>query len=246
MKEKKKEKCEKDIIKVEKVKKIYPLGLTKVHALRGVSLCVDKGDFVVIVGPSGSGKSTLLHLMGALDHPSHGRIYIDGDDISYYDDNQLAMLRRKKMGFIFQAFNLIPTLTALENVMIPTEPTGEDPVEAEKRAREILKIVGLGERMRHKPDQLSGGERQRVSIARALINDPEIIYADEPTGNLDTVTGDKIVQLMKDLTIKKGKTFIVVTHDESLLNFATKKFTLRDGLLHKIEKANHKARRYVD
>jgi putative ABC transport system ATP-binding protein len=235
-----------EIIKVEKVKKIYSLGETKVHALNGVSLAVEKGDFVVIVGPSGSGKSTLLHLMGALDHPTHGSIFIDGDDISHYEDNQLAMLRRNKMGFIFQAFNLIPTLTALENVLIPTEPTKMDPDEADKKAKEILTVVGLEHRMHHKPDQLSGGERQRVSIARSLINDPDIIYADEPTGNLDTVTGDKIIQLMKNLTIKEKKTFIVVTHDESLLNFATKKFTLRDGLLHKIERGNHIARKYVD
>jgi len=223
------------------IKKVYKMGETKVHALRGVSVKIEKGDFVVIVGPSGSGKSTLMHILGALDTPSHGKVLLEGKDISDMDEWSLAMIRRKKIGFIFQTFNLIPTLTALENVMIPLEPTNVPEEDALRRAKKLLTDVGLDDRMLHKPNELSGGQRQRVSIARALINEPEIIIADEPTGNLDTATGDHVIEIMRTLNEKEGKTFIIVTHDESLLKFATKKFYLKDGLIHKsVSKKNMK------
>lgn len=181
-----------------------------------------------------------MHIVGALDKPSEGKILFEGKDISRMTPDMLAILRRKKIGFIFQNFNLIPTLTALENVMIPTEPTGEPKPVVKKRAMKLLDIVGLGDRVHHKPNELSGGQRQRVSIARSLINDPDIILADEPTGNLDSVTGDQIIDLMCKLN-KEGKTFVMVTHDRDLLEIANKKFFLRDGLIEKISNGeNHK------
>ena len=234
------------MIKAVNLKKEYKLGETVVHALRGVSLKIDKQDFIVIVGPSGSGKSTLLHLLGALDTPTSGKVMINGEDISHYDEWSLAMLRRKKMGFIFQSFNLIPSLTAIENVVIPTEPTPMDKEEALERAAKLLKEVGLEKRMNHKPDELSGGERQRVSIARSLINDPEIVYADEPTGNLDSVTGEKIVGIMKKLNEHDKKTFVNATHNEELLDFATKRFIIRDGTCQTCKGRNHRARKFVE
>jgi len=232
------------MIRCENVTKDYKLGKTIVHALKGVSLKIKKGDFVIIVGPSGSGKSTLLHVLGALDKPTSGKVYIDGKDISLMNDEQLALLRRKKIGFIFQTFNLIPTLNALENVLIPTFPVGERHEFVEKAVK-LLTEVGLKHRMLHKPDELSGGERQRVAIARALINDPELVLADEPTGNLDSVTGEKVVFLMRKLMEEEGKTFVVVTHDPSLLEFATRKFALKDGKLYEFKK-NHEFRKYIE
>ncbi len=223
------------IIEAKNLCKDYYLGKTVVRALRGVTLKIERSDFAMIVGPSGSGKSTLMHLLGALDHPTRGEVLIDKENISLLDDWHLAMLRRKKMGFIFQAFNLIPTLTAIENVMIPTEPINIPEEEVYRKALLLLKEVGLEKRINHKPDELSGGERQRVSICRALINNPEIIYADEPTGNLDSKTGLKIIELMRKLNMEEKKTFIIVTHDTSLLKFASVKFHLMDGLIEKIE-----------
>ncbi|MCR4369488.1 MAG: ABC transporter ATP-binding protein, partial [archaeon] len=202
----------------------------------GVSLQISQGDFVVIVGPSGSGKSTLMHVLGTLDHPTSGTVFVDGENIKELDDFELAMLRRKKIGFIFQNFNLIPTLSALENVVIPTEPLPGDKEAFEDRGIELLKIVGLGDRLFHKPDELSGGQRQRVSIARSLINDPEIIFADEPTGNLDSKTGQQIIDLMYSLNRKQNKTFVLVTHDESLLKYATTKVFILDGKITKVER----------
>ncbi|MBU1120952.1 MAG: ABC transporter ATP-binding protein [archaeon] len=228
------------LVEAKNVTKEYHLGHTIVQALRGVSIDVKDEDFVIIVGPSGSGKSTLLHLLGALDHPTKGQVFIGGLDTALMDEWSLAMVRRKQMGFIFQTFNLIPTLTALENVMIPTEPMNVSEEEVMERAANLLKTVGLGNRISHKPDELSGGERQRVSIARALINDPELIYADEPTGNLDTVTGGKIIDLMINLNKKEGKTFVMVTHDTSLLKYANKRVFLRDGLVQKVEASERK------
>ncbi|MFH1751933.1 MAG: ABC transporter ATP-binding protein [archaeon] len=222
------------------VTKTYELGHVKVHALRGVSIEIAAGDFVILVGPSGSGKSTLLNISGALDHPTTGKVLIDGHDISFYDSWQLAMLRRKKMGFIFQSFNLIPTLTALENVLIPTQPLPQPDEFFMDRAVSLLKMIGLGDRMDHKPAELSGGERQRVSIARSLINNPELIYADEPTGNLDSVTGKSIIEMMRKLNKEEGKTFVIVTHDLGLLKYASKTFRLKDGL---IEERTHKKKR---
>ncbi len=224
------------LIEARNVAKRYKLGKVIVEALKGVSLRVEKGDFVVIVGPSGSGKSTLMHLLGALDRPTSGEVYIEGRDISKLDDWSLAMIRRKKIGFVFQSFNLIPTLNALENVMIPLEPTRVEMSQAIKRARELLRLLGIEDRMLHKPAELSGGQRQRVSIARALINNPDIVLADEPTGNLDTVTGQKVIEAMLHLNRERGKTFVIVTHDLDLLKYATKKVYLRDGLIIREEK----------
>ena len=211
------------------------MGDSIVKALSGVSLKIEKGDFLVVVGPSGSGKSTLMHILSALDHPTSGKVFIDGEDTSVLDDWHLAMIRRNKIGFIFQTFNLIPTLNSVENVAIPTEPMNLDREQVDERAVSLLKIVGLGHRLFHKPQELSGGERQRVSIARALINEPEIIFADEPTGNLDSVTGKHIIELMRKLNIEEKKTFVIVTHDQSLLDFASKKVFLRDGQIIKLE-----------
>jgi len=182
----------KELIRITNVSKEYHLGETIVKALDGVSLSIYEGEFVVIVGPSGSGKSTLMHILGTLDHPTRGDVFVDNENVKDLDEWELAMLRRNKIGFIFQTFNLIPTLTALENVIIPTEPLPGNKDKYEDRGIEILTEVGLKNRMLHKPDELSGGQRQRVSIARALINNPQIIFADEPTGNLDSVTGRQI------------------------------------------------------
>ena len=223
------------LIEAANVVKHYRMGEIVVEALRGVSLKIDAGDFVVIVGPSGSGKSTLMHILGALDHPTSGKVYIDGIDISELDDWHLAMIRRNKLGFIFQQVNLIPTLSAPENVIIPTEPMDIDKDDAEHRAAKLLADVDLSDRIFHKPNELSGGQRQRVSIARSLINNPELIFADEPTGNLDSKTGEHIINLMHELNQKHGKTFVIVTHDESLLEYATKKIFIKDGKIVKID-----------
>ncbi len=223
------------VVELKDVTKIYHMGETEVRALNGVSLAVHKGDFMVIVGPSGSGKSTLMHIMGTLDHPTSGKVLVDGRDIRVYDDWHLAMLRRQKIGFIFQSFNLIPTLSALENVMIPTEPLPGSKEHLEGKAISILEKVGLGNRLLHRPDELSGGQRQRVSIARALINGPEIIFADEPTGNLDSVTGRQVIDLMYGMNRNERKTFVLVTHDPSLLDYATKKVFILDGKITKVE-----------
>ncbi|MBU0662760.1 MAG: ABC transporter ATP-binding protein [Candidatus Diapherotrites archaeon] len=227
------------MIEAKNITKQYKMGTTTVHALRGVSLKINKGDFVIIVGPSGSGKSTLMHILGALDHPTSGSVHIGGRNISVLEDWHLAMIRREKIGFVFQAFNLIPTLNALENVIIPTEPTNRQPEEVAEKAKALLRQMGLGERMFHKPTELSGGERQRVSIARSLINNPEIIFADEPTGNLDSATGDKIVREMRRLNKEENKTFVIVTHDEDLLRYATRQYHLKDG---KIDSIRSKSR----
>ncbi len=233
------------LIESKKVTKVYKLGMTTVHALRGVSSQIEKGDFIVIVGPSGSGKSTLMHILGALDKPSEGEVLIDGKKISKLDEWELAMIRRKKIGFIFQTFNLIPTLNALENVLIPTEPLDGEQEDYRERGENLLDLVGLKERMHHKPSELSGGERQRVAIARALINDPEIVFADEPTGNLDSLTGDKIINLMLNLNKEEKKTFVIVTHNQDLLKIASKKFIMKDGELSKIDR-NHRVRKFTE
>lgn len=223
------------VIKAENIKKNYRMGKVTVEALRGVSLEIRKKEFAIIVGPSGSGKSTLMHILGALDTPTEGSVTINNNKIDEMDEWDLAMLRRKNIGFVFQSFNLIPTLNALENVLIPTEPINKDKEQFLERAVKLLKEVGLGDRMFHKPSELSGGQMQRVSIARALINNPEIVLADEPTGNLDTKTGKKLINHMLKLNKKEGKTFVLVTHDPSLLKYATKTFYLKDGLIEREE-----------
>lgn len=219
----------KPIIKLENVWKIYPLGKVKVEALRGLSLDVKGGEFLAIMGPSGSGKSTAVNMVGCLDIPTRGRIFLEGQDISHLSESDLAQIRGKKIGFIFQQFNLINTLTALENVMLPMTFQDVNEDERIERAEELLKMVELADRMHHKPTELSGGEQQRVAIARSLSNDPEIVLADEPTGNLDTKTGNIVINFLKKLHKDKGKTIIMVTHDKNVANTAQRTGYLKDG-----------------
>ncbi|MEM2912035.1 MAG: ABC transporter ATP-binding protein [Candidatus Bathyarchaeia archaeon] len=230
------------ILEVHGVKKSYPMGKVFVPALRGVTFSVEEGEFLTIFGPSGSGKSTLLHLIGGLDRPDEGEIFIDGLNILELGDNELAELRLRKVGFVFQFFNLLPRLTALRNVELPLSIAGVSEKEALQRARETLRLVGLEARMNHKPSELSGGEQQRVAIARALINNPKIVLADEPTGNLDTKTGWEIVQLMRRLNDEKGQTFVVVTHDPHIAEVAHRIIHLKDGLIEGIKKAPRRER----
>ena len=199
-------------------------------ALRGVSLRIKDGEYVAIMGPSGSGKSTLLHIMGLLDTPTRGRVLLDGRDVSKLSEGERAVIRRRKIGFVFQAFNLIPHLTVLENVELPLMLDGVPRGERRKKAEEILKSVGLGDRLHHYPSQLSGGQKQRVAIARALINNPSIILADEPTGNLDSKTGEVILDLFDDLH-GQGHTLVVVTHDEEVAERADRVIKIRDGVV---------------
>jgi putative ABC transport system ATP-binding protein len=218
-----------EVMKTVELRKCYNEGQeNEVKAIKGIDLSIKKGDFVSVIGPSGSGKSTLLHLIGCLDRPTSGKVYIDGIDVYELDDDELAKIRREKIGFIFQQFNLIPLLTAVENIELPMLLNGINNQTARKRAIKILKDVGLGERADHKPSQLSGGQQQRVAIARSLANNPQIILADEPTGNLDTKTGNEIVKVLKDLN-KKGITLVVITHDRSLSEIANRRLKLIDG-----------------
>jgi len=218
------------LIKLENVHKIYKLDSVEVPAINGISLNINKGDFVAVIGPSGSGKSTAMNMIGCLDTATKGEIFLGNHDIANLDESDLAQIRGKRIGFIFQTFNLIPSLTALENVALPMTFQNVPRSVKLKKAKELLEIVGLGHRISHLPGQLSGGERQRVAIARALVNDPEIILADEPTGNLDTKTGNEIMKLLKDLN-KKGKTIILVTHNPDLTKLANKIVRLKDGKL---------------
>ncbi len=217
------------MIRFTNVSKSYPSGGEEVRALHSVSLNVEKGEFVVVMGPSGSGKSTLLHLMGTLDQPSSGEIEIDGAPISKLDDNGRTMLRRHKLGFVFQFFHLLPTLTALENVIFPALLDQMSRQKAEERGKQLLNQVGLSSRMTHTPDQLSGGEMQRVAIARALIHDPPILLADEPTGNLDSNKGEEILSLFQTLNREAEKTILIVTHDPRAARFGTRLLEIRDG-----------------
>jgi len=201
-----------------------------VHAVRGVSLCVHPGEFLALVGPSGSGKSTLLNLLGALDTPSQGQVYFKGKALNYDDAETLTEFRAHNVGFVFQAFHLIPALTALENVMMPLVPRRRQlQFSIEKRAINLLEAVGLGERMQHYPGQLSGGERQRVAIARALLNTPPLLLADEPTGNLDSRTGEEIIALLERLRQEQGVTIVLVTHDVAIAQRADRVVHMRDG-----------------
>jgi len=220
---------EKSVIKLEDVKRIYHLGKVKLQALGGVSLDIDRGAFVTIMGPSGSGKSTLLNMIGALDFPTQGKVYLAGKDISQLTEDELAQLRGKTIGFVFQEFNLLPNLTAAENVMLPMVFQGTPLEERKKKAEELLTSLGLGERVSHLPTELSGGERQRVAIARAFANDPEVVIADEPTGNLDSVTGERIMEVLKDFHQKQGKTVVVVTHDANIAEYSEQIVNIKDG-----------------
>jgi putative ABC transport system ATP-binding protein len=223
------------ILVARDVKKTYHMGKVSVPALRGVNLEVAQGEFVAIFGPSGSGKSTLLHLLGGLDRPDQGEVFIDGINLSALPDNELAEIRLRKIGFVFQFFNLLPRLTALQNVELPLALADVPEEESVLKAEEMLRLVGLGERITHRPAELSGGEQQRVAIARALINNPKIVLADEPTGNLDTTTGLEIVRLMQRLNEEKGQTFVVVTHDHSVAEAAHRILYLTDGRISRIK-----------
>ena len=218
-----------EIIRAEGLVKEYIQGGRPVRALDGVDLVVEEGEFLAIMGPSGSGKSTLLHILGALDRPTEGRILIRGVDLSRLSDMELAELRNREIGFVFQFFNLIPRMDALSNVELPLAIAGVPREERRRRAMELLKLVGLGDRMTHRPSELSGGEQQRVAIARALANDPSIILCDEPTGNLDSKTGEEVIRLMKELNLKGGKTFINVTHDPAVAQMTERILYLHDG-----------------
>jgi len=217
------------LLDLRDITKDYPLGQTIVHALRGLDLAIEKGEIVAIMGPSGSGKSTLMHLLGALDTPSAGTASLEGHNLHELSENELVTLRGKKVGFVFQTFNLIQSLTAQKNVELPMIFQGVRKGARAERARALLEKVGLGERMKHRPNELSGGERQRVAIARALANDPEILLADEPTGNLDSETGATILELLKKLSIDEGKTMILITHDPDAAAIAHRIVRLRDG-----------------
>lgn len=227
------------LLKIDSLKKTYSRGDQTVEALRGVSLEIDSGQFVSIMGPSGSGKSTLLHLMGGLDRPSQGNVSFEGKAIDQLNDNELSLFRRQKLGFIFQFFNLLPTLSALENVALPRLLNGESIKTIRPKAEELLKMMGLQNRMDHKPDQLSGGEMQRVAIARALVGDPLMIFADEPTGNLDSKTGESVLKLMQGLVKEHGKTIVMVTHDPKAASYGTRLIKLKDGLLDSDEQISH-------
>ena len=218
-----------NIIEVKDVQKIYNPGMhNELRVLKDVDLKIKKGEMIALLGPSGSGKSTLLHIIGCLDRPTKGKVFIEGEDVYRLLDDELALIRRRKVGFVFQQFNLIGVFTALENVEMPMRIAGFSKEEAEKRARELLEMVKLGERLNHFPRQLSGGELQRVSIARALANEPLIVLADEPTGNLDTKTGKEIIDLMIGLN-KKGYTFLIVTHDSLIAKSAKRIIKIKDG-----------------
>ena len=231
-----------EIIELKNVCKTYPMGEVKVHALQNVSLKIRNGEFIAITGSSGSGKSTLMHLAGCLDKPTTGAIYLSGKKISDLNESQLAEIRGKKMGFIFQQFNLIQTLTALENVTLPMEFQDSLTLYTEKKAEDLLNLVGLKNRMYHRPTELSGGESQRVAIARALANDPEVIIADEPTGNLDSRTGNHIIGFLSKLNKKYGKTIIMISHNLDLVKYANRIIKLKDGKIQK-DIDNHKIRR---
>lgn len=216
------------MIEVKGVSKAYRMGKEVVTALKDVSLKIDKGEFVAIIGPSGSGKSTLMHLIGGLDTPTVGNVYIEGNDISKLKDKMLSKYRNEKIGFVFQAFNLENTQTALENVMMPLIFAGVSKKERKQRAKEALEQVGLGNYLKHKPNEMSGGQRQRVSVARALVNKPEIIFADEPTGNLDSKSGESIMELFKEIN-DKGFTVIMVTHNPLEAAKAKRVIKIMDG-----------------
>lgn len=217
------------IIELRDVWKTYQMGLVEVHALRGLTLKVKKGDFVAIQGPSGSGKSTAMNLIGCLDVPTKGKVLLDGQDIAKFTESDLAQIRGRKIGFVFQQFNLIRTLSAVENVALPMLFQDLSAEERSKRAHLLLEQTGLGDRVGHKPNELSGGEQQRVAIARSLANNPEVVLADEPTGNLDSKIGMEIMDLLLKLHKKEHKTVIVVTHDQKVAGFADRVERLRDG-----------------
>lgn len=212
------------------ITRTYHMGDTEVHALRGIDLVIEEREFVSIMGPSGSGKSTLMNIIGALDRPSAGSYLLGGVDVSGMTDNELAEIRNRRIGFVFQTFNLLPRMTSLRNVELPLVYSGASPKERRERAEQALSMVGLEERMGHKPNELSGGQRQRVAIARALVNNPAFVFADEPTGNLDSKTGDEIMEIFQHLN-DTGVTILLVTHEPDIARHAKRLIHIRDGLL---------------
>ncbi len=223
------------LIKLNDVWKTYQMGESEFAALRGINLEIYEGEFLIVLGPSGSGKSTLMNLLGCLDLPSKGTVFLNSSDISELDESELARIRGQMIGFIFQSFNLIPTLNTQENVLLPLEFQEEDARKARQKAAYLLEIVGLSDKKHNLPSQLSGGQRQRVAIARSLAVNPPVILADEPTGNLDSKTGDYILEFLDGLNKKEGKTIIIVTHDLELVKYATRIVYIRDGQIEKVE-----------
>ncbi len=231
---------QKVVIQVEDIHKYYELGETRVHALRGVGVEIRRGEFVAIMGASGSGKSTFMNIVGCLDKPSSGRYLLEGTDVSKLDKRELAAIRNRRIGFVFQGFNLLARTTALENVELPTLYAKLDKTERHRRAVEALEMVGLGQRMDHFPSQLSGGQQQRVAIARGLVNHPSILLADEPTGNLDSRTSVEIMDIFQSLN-EKGLTIILVTHEHDIAQFARRSIVFRDGKIRRDESVSNRA-----
>ncbi|HNS19584.1 MAG TPA: ABC transporter ATP-binding protein [Sedimentisphaerales bacterium] len=225
---------EREIVRLDNARKVYQMGTEEVHALAGVSMTFEKGDFWAIMGPSGSGKSTMMNVLGCLDRLTAGAYYLDGKDVSKLDDDSLSDLRLRYLGFIFQSFNLIPQLSVQRNIELPLYYLGWDAIRSAQRAKELAEGVGLGDRLNHRPTELSGGQMQRVAIARALANDPQIIFADEPTGNLDSATGVQIMDLLTRLN-KEGKTIIMVTHEPDIAAYAGSRLHMIDGNIDRIE-----------
>ncbi len=218
------------MVEVSNVRKSYLLGNMEVPVLSGINLKIERGEFLAIMGPSGSGKSTLMNLIGCLDKPTEGQVIIRGKDLRRMSDEELARMRGLEIGFVFQTFNLVSRLTALENVLLPTFANSRPGIDPRKRAKELLEIMGLHNRMHHRPGELSGGQSQRVSIARALINDPAILLADEPTGNLDSKTGDEILRIFMGLNME-GRTIVIVTHDSEIAKYADRVVLVKDGII---------------
>ena len=222
------------VVRTQQVKKIYTMGEIEVHALRGVDMEIYTGEYLSIMGPSGSGKSTFFNMVGGLDKPSEGKVYIDEVDVAQLDAYELAWLRCRKIGYIFQSFNLIPVMTALENVTLPMVFAGLTGDEARDKGMDLLKKVGLGERYSHKPFELSGGQQQRVAVARALANDPAVVLADEPTANLDLRTGTEIIELLREMNQSSGVTVISATHDHKMLSVSDRVVWVKDGLVERV------------
>ena len=226
------------IINVKDIKKSYTVGTQEVNALRGINLSVEKGEFISIMGPSGSGKTTLMNIIGCLDTPSCGEYELNGSLVSKLEDDELARIRNKEIGFVFQSFNLLAKNSVLENVMLPLKYAGFEKSEAVKKSNEVIDKVGLSDRLAHTPAELSGGQQQRVAIARALVNKPSIIFADEPTGNLDSKTGKEVMTIFKELNAS-GQTIILITHEESIANQSNRIITIKDGLIKSDNRGTH-------